>query len=104
MDVKMVTDGNMTRPEPPLDEGWSDRVKLEWKAALVSLESGLAIDIHPADYRVKKFGVWVKAKPDHYNIMVVGDYGSSTSGPFLFNEAWTYLNGVETGARSAAWT
>lgn len=78
-------------PDPPMDESWSDLVKLKWHAALVRSKTGINVTVH-------------RQPQDHQ-----GDYYQTTlrgTGWFIvtvhtYRNAWTYLNGVEAGAKAA---
>lgn len=66
--------------DPPLDENWSDLVKLGWHACVVSLDADLPpikVYQHPHNYQVEN---------------------SSTGG---FHRTWALINGIEIGARLA---
>lgn len=69
--------------EPPFDEAWSELDKLHWHAGVASMDTGLSISVNA-----------INDAPTPYGITV----GSSSAAPFSFASAWTYLNGVDTGA------
>ena len=92
MKVRIVrTQGNV-RPEPPLDPAWPDIVKLDWKAGCVTADTGL--DITVEQLTAGLFG-------RDYSIAIKGEYGGISAGPFGYNSAWTYLNGISAGARAS---
>ena len=96
MEVTRVQDGDMSCIEPPLDQNWSPRKKLEWHAAVAEYDTGVRFIIgHGSIKRKTKLGFWVEDQP-HYGVQVGG---SSTT--LSFNEAWTYINGACVGARAA---
>jgi hypothetical protein len=90
--VRRVDNSHGTHIEPPLDPAWSAEDKLRWKAAVTAFDTGLAIWVEPAEFSIN--GV-----PQHgcYCIQV----GYSSAAPFDLDSAWTYLNGIETGAHEA---
>ncbi|MFF3998538.1 hypothetical protein ACFYX8_35180 [Streptomyces cyaneofuscatus] len=89
MIVTRVHETGGSHIEPPLDQAWDDLTKLTWKAAVVTLDTGLDIAATEAEY----FSNGVRQQ-GFYNIAV----GSSSTGPLDFRSTWDYLNGVSTGA------
>jgi hypothetical protein len=87
MDVRRVETEGGSRIEPPHDLSWSPFKQLQWKAAVVSLDSGL-------DVWVNHSGL---PSPRSFALGVVG---FSTSTPHSYREAWDYLNGICTGAEA----
>ncbi|MFH9579118.1 hypothetical protein ACH4MO_14105 [Streptomyces globisporus] len=78
--------------EPPLNQAWDQLTKLTWKAAVVTLDTGLDITVTEAEYYTN--GV---RNQGFYNVVV----GHSSTGPLNFRSTWDYLNGVSTGATQA---
>lgn len=95
MKVKRVKTATGSHIEPPCSSAWPESKKLEWKVAVVEADSGLQVRIDPSGHAVRSFGVWVPTRA-RYSISLPG----SSSGPFTFHDAWTYLNGLETGFRA----
>lgn len=76
-----------TRPEPPHDPRWSPAEQLAWHAALVESETGLTIRLsHYSD------------DPSMFTLTVTGPGSSSGTSGMPFQSAWTYINGISTGA------
>ena len=67
--------------------------RLDWKAGEVSAESGVPcrVECNSAQSRWDRF-----LRGDQYTVYT----GRSSSGPFFFNDAWSFLNGVCAGADS----
>lgn len=79
--------------EPPLNQAWDELTQLRWKAAVVACDSGVALNVHPAK-------AWTVVAGIRWPIRRLYSFSSSswsTSG-MSFEHAWTYLNGVGTGA------
>ncbi|MFF5778134.1 hypothetical protein ACFY7Y_14435 [Streptomyces virginiae] len=74
--------------EPACDANWPSLTRLQWKAAVVTHDTGLTVNVHEQT----ELGV--------YGVTV----GSSTSGPYSHHELWLYLSGVTTGAKQACRT
>jgi len=92
MVVTRVQTGNGSHIEPPCDDAWPDRMKLEWWAAVTADDTGLRVEVRDAEFwhgGVKKYG---------YYSVIVG-HGSIT--PLTFDQALSYLSGVSTGAAEA---
>lgn len=87
---RVYTSDGSSHIEPPLREEWSDLEKLTWKAEVASCDSGLEIQVAPGEYRIG--GV---RQPHFYTV----NLPHSSSGPYTFNEAWTRINGIVTGAQ-----
>lgn len=81
--------------EPPLRTNASNHEKLLWHAAVTAHDTGLNIQIAPASHKIKRFGRWVEPEP--YWSIIVGN----TSTALPYHAAWHYLNGIETGAKTA---
>lgn len=88
--VSRVTTDHGTHIEPALDQSWTPIKKLCWHAAVVQLDTGIHIEVDFANYT--RGG---KKQHGFYDVKV----GASTAGPFTFQAAWSYLNGVDTGVR-----
>jgi hypothetical protein len=93
MVVRRVEVPGGSKVEPPLDQTWPDAVKLAWHAAVVEIDSGLPVRVSPANYSIDDV-------PQHgfYNVRVGTSRGASTHGPLSYKDAWSYMNGVRTGA------
>lgn len=96
-DVTRVQEGRSSVVEPPLDPGWDEAAKLAWQAAVVAYDTGLRITLHDETWVVDG-----KPMPGYYGITVygraVGPYSNASK---TYRDAWTYLNGIATGARAA---
>lgn len=92
MNVTRIQTEASSHIEPPCDDAWPDRVKLEWWAAVTAHDTGLRIEISDAEVSHGQ-----KKLTGLYHITV----GGSSAVPFTFREAWTYLNGVSTGAEQS---
>jgi hypothetical protein len=91
--VARIETGDGSHIEPPLDQSWDEATKLAWHAAAVAADTGLRIHVHDeaasnADGR--EIPGWYALSIGHTGCSAM-DYGT----------AWTYLNGVVTGAREA---
>ena len=96
MAVTRVQDGDMSCVEPPLDQNWSDRKKLEWHAAVAAYGTGVRFEIRDGSSKVRnRIGLWVEHEP-HYSVIVGG-----SSSVHSFGSAWIYINGARAGARAA---
>lgn len=82
-DLRRVTDKNGGWIEPPLGQHWDDATKLEWRAAIIRYDHGIQINVYVSRRR-GYFGFNSRAW--------------STSDSYTFERAWTYLNGIGTGA------
>jgi hypothetical protein len=96
MVVTRVHDDTGSSIEPPLDEAWDDLTQLRWHAAVVAHDTGLRVTVNPGGEQRKVGEEWV-AVPGTYGISV----GRTSAAAFNYAAAWTYLNGVSTGAREA---
>jgi hypothetical protein len=78
-------------PDPPMDPSWPDLVKLKWHAALVCSKTGINVTVHlqPQDH-----------PGDHYQVTLRGPRWASAT-IHTYRSAWTYLNGIESGAEAA---
>lgn len=86
IEVHFCEDDSVITPEPPLDPRWSDLDKLRWKAGCLYASTGVRFEIVT--------GAW------GYDPILYGYYGHSSGGDYSFGEMWTWLNGVETGAKA----
>jgi hypothetical protein len=91
--VRRITEDGTSRPDPLLQQGWSDTEKLAWWAALTALDTGLEIRLFDEAALDRKGS----AIPGEYSINV--GYTAHSSMPF--HRAWTFLNGVAAGAKAA---
>jgi hypothetical protein len=97
-DLERVTTKRGSHVDPPLDEDWSDLVKLKWNAAVVRVDCGVEVTVRVAESQYRRgSGKWLPAKPDRYQALAPG--GSCDMGDF--RESWAYLNGVRIGAEIA---
>lgn len=88
-EVRRVVNGLSSHIEPPLEEDWSDLEKLQWNAAVATLDTGLRILVHPMEADVMgrvRYSVQVE------NI-------SASARPYF--EAWSYISAVSTGGLAA---
>lgn len=90
MTVERVQTATGSRIEPPLNDRWSEEDQLRWKAAVVSADTGLRIELNVQD-RV----AWFHAK--QYGYSTAGSGGGS----YDRNEMWTLLSGFSIGASAA---
>lgn len=88
--VRMLQDDNGAHPEPPLNPEWSDLRKAAWKAALVSGETRLSITVSDARDDIL---------PTQFHGIRV-EVNGSESGPYRYEDCWTYLNGIQAGAEA----
>lgn len=89
MDVTRVHTERGSHIEPEFDPDWPERVKLEWHAAVTAHDTGLRVEVFNAQ-------LWVDdVKQEGLYCIAVG---SSSASAFTYREAWTYLNGISTGA------
>jgi hypothetical protein len=77
-------------PKEPGQEG--DFKRLIWKCRAIEADGGPSIEVLPSEY-------WIGDMKQGGYVDVVA--GASSSGPFRFDDAWTYLNGIEEGWRLA---
>lgn len=94
--ISRVQRDRVSEVEPPFDPGWDEFAKLQWHAAVASHDTGLTISVHDGALKQKRFGKW---RP------VPGMYGVSTAnrfaGAMTYEQACSYLSGVEAGAKAA---
>lgn len=90
--IDVENDHGGRSPLPPLDPNWSPLTKLRWHAGLVEFRTGIRCRITDDS----KLVIDGQEVADHYGISV----GGSKTG-MSYAAAWTYLNGVEAGARAA---
>lgn len=78
--------------EPPLDQSWSELEKLQWRAAVVALDSGVEVSVHSAVF-------WIGDRKQEGTFDI--RYGRGVESVGYLDTAWSFLNGVELGARLA---
>lgn len=93
MNVTRIQDGQASRIEPPCEETWPERLKLEWWAAVTAHDTGLSIKV--TDAQCWRGGV---KQHGYYHLAV----GRSSAVPLTFEQAWSFLSGVSTGAGEAS--
>lgn len=64
--------------------------RLRWFAAVVVVDTGLAVDVEVAKYSIGGF-----PQRGYFNVRV----GSSTNGPMSYHSAWSFLTGVIVGGK-----
>jgi hypothetical protein len=90
MKVERITEGFSSWIEPPLDPRWSEEVKLQWQAAVVSHDTGLKIEIQREASRFK---------PARYSFTVQAAHRSlSGFGGYTYHQAWEALAVFGQGA------
>jgi len=91
--VRRITEDGTGRPDPLLQQDWSDTEKLAWWAALTALDTGLEIRLFD------------EAALAHDGSPIPGEYafniGYLGHSSMPFNRAWTFLTGVSAGAKAA---
>lgn len=99
MAVERVRTGHGSHVQPDLNYQWDDLTKLRWHAGVVSVDTGLLVEVFDAQQSTLRGGVWV---PDRglYTVCVTVPGSSSSSSGRRFNDAWTYLSGIATGAEA----
>lgn len=98
--VRRIEDENGSRIEPPLDPKWSHGQKLAWHAAIVEMDTGLIIRILDGQSSVKRDGRWTPDR-DVYSMTINGPRLAAGLSAMDFHTAWTYINGIDIGARAA---
>jgi len=93
--VQMVSTPGGAHPEPPLDLAWPKLKQLQWLAALVEIRTGLRVRAGQAKYKIG--GI---PQRGYFSVSVSHRGGGGSSGPYRFDSAWAYLNGIETGAEA----
>ena len=94
MKVTRCSNGDETWIEPPIDQTWTNRKKLEWHAAIVEHDTGVRVRIGDGSFKRRRAdGRWIEDEP-HYSVNV-----GSSSTVYNFRDAWVYLNGVSAGAQ-----
>lgn len=88
-ELKRVNFEGGSRIEPALKPIWLPLKRLQWKAAVTSVDTGLHVTVKPADYRVSGIG--------QFGVYEVGVEYAGT-GPLDYRSAWSLLTGVEIGA------
>lgn len=97
MKVERVRTEHGSRIEPGLEDNWPERKKLEWKLAVIEVDSGLRIGMYDPKCPTKILGFWVRDRYCKYGFTVAG----ASVGAFTFHAAWDFLNGVEFGYKAA---
>lgn len=83
--------------EPPFDPTWDELTKLQWQAAVTSVDcGGLRIKVHPNAFREKINGEW-RDVPGYYSLQL----DHSSVGSLGYRTTWSYLNGISIGWREA---
>lgn len=94
--VTPYRDGNISGYLPHIEDHWSEAKKMQHKAAIVRYETGINIQVKPAQ-------MWCD------NVGMVGLYGYTvryakggftSGGGHTFAQMWDWLNGFTTGARA----
>lgn len=70
-----------------------DLKRLMWQCAAVKADGGPNIRVLTAEYRIESV-----PQRGYFDVVV----GSSTSGPYTFDAAWVYINGIAAGCRTAS--
>jgi hypothetical protein len=95
--LRRVAVDNCTHIEPPLDSGWSLLDKLHWWARVAEVDGGIEVAVTESQYSRDN-----RPQRDYFDVHVSGSgVYRSVSGPMRFEAAWTYINGLECGARAA---
>lgn len=84
LEVHIVQTETGSHIEPPLDPAWSDLVKLQWKAAVVSIATGASVYIEEDDGELVLTGLMFS-------------YGAGD-----FDHLWAVLNGIQIGFGESA--
>lgn len=82
--VIRVPDATGSHIEPPLNPDWPELAKLEWKAAVTEIDTGLRVRVY-------------EAGPSLYAVTVGGTSTSSRS----YFDSWDYLTAITIGAQEA---
>lgn len=88
MKVQRVETQNGSAIKPALKDYWSDKKKLEWKAAVLEADYGVVVQVDDSNYSTKRFGVWVP-NPGYYTVFGVG--------PLSYRSAWDFMVGLGLG-------
>lgn len=96
MRVMRVEEENGSHIEPKLEQCWGRLKKLEWHAGVMTIDGGIPISVGRSDYSTRIGGVWIP-NPGYFDVSV----GNSSTGPFDFDAAWTFIAGVGTGSRES---
>jgi hypothetical protein len=99
--LRRVTVGNTSHIEPPLYSDWSLLDKLHWWARAAEVDGGIEVAVTESRYSKGN-----RPQRDYFDVHVSSGSGAyrSVSGPMRFEAAWTYINGLECGARAARGT
>lgn len=98
--VRRIETATGSHIEPPLDDKWSHGQKLAWHAAIVEMDTGLTIRILDGRSATRLLGRWVPDR-DVYALTINGLGLAASLSAMDFQTTWTYLNGIDTGARAA---
>lgn len=94
MAVQRVADESGSHIEPPLDQSWDELTKLRWHAGVVEADCGVRAYIMPGALTTPGLFGSFRVHWNQYAIRI----GNRSHSSFPFSEAWTFLNGVESGA------
>jgi hypothetical protein len=86
-----VENGHGSAIDPPLDDSWSHQRQLEWRCAVVRVDTGLEVSVRPGHSWLNGYEL-----PDQFSLS-----GRTWARSADFWNCWTYLNGLEQGARMA---
>lgn len=77
---------NKSIPKEPGSAG--DFKRLIWKCRVIEADGGPCLDVLPSEY-------WIDdvKQAGYYDVLTC----TSNSGPYRFDDAWTYLNGINAG-------
>lgn len=98
--VRRVETEHGSHIEPPLDPQWSHGQKLAWRAAIVEMDTDLAVRIIDGQSATKRNDHWIPDR-DVYAMTINGPGRAVGLSPMDFHTAWAYLNGIDCGARAA---
>ncbi len=82
---------------PAYDEDWPELTQLEWHAGVITLETGLPIEVQctsnlPTGVRVRDYP---DVRQDIFRVVVKGPCALANTGGMEFKEAWSFLDGVK---------
>ena len=77
---------NKSTPKEPGNAG--DFKRLIWKCRAIEADGGPCLDVLPSEY-------WIDdvKQAGYFDVVTC----TSNSGPYRFDDAWTYLSGIEKG-------
>ena len=96
MTVERVQTGDGSHIEPPFDEKWDKLTQLRWHAGVVLADCGVSVDIVTGSYQRKVPLFGYVTIPGVYSLSI----GNTSHSAYNFEEAWTFLNGIEAGANA----